>query len=102
MIVAAGAIERPLVFAANDLPGVMLASAARHYVNEFAAAPGRTAVVATNNDDAYRSALDLHRAGVAVAAVVDARASAARARRCGGARRDRVRRRSRRRAGGRA
>jgi sarcosine oxidase subunit alpha len=73
VILATGAIERPLVFADNDLPGVMLASAARRYANEFAALPGRTAVVATDNDDAYRTALDLQRAGVAVAAVVDVR-----------------------------
>src|SRR5262249_51357218 len=44
IIVAAGAIERPLVFAGNDRPGVMLASAARTYVNRFAVAPGRRAV----------------------------------------------------------
>lgn len=75
VVLATGAIERPLVFAGNDLPGVMLASAARRYVNEFAAAPGRKAVVFTNNDDAYRTAVDLQRAGIGVAAVVDSRAS---------------------------
>jgi glycine cleavage system aminomethyltransferase T/NADPH-dependent 2,4-dienoyl-CoA reductase/sulfur reductase-like enzyme len=73
VVLATGAIERPLVFAGNDKPGVMLASAARRYVNQYAAAPGMRAVVATNNDDAYRTAIDLHDSGIAVRAVVDAR-----------------------------
>jgi glycine cleavage system aminomethyltransferase T/NADPH-dependent 2,4-dienoyl-CoA reductase/sulfur reductase-like enzyme len=73
VVLATGAIERPLVFAGNDKPGVMLASAARRYVNQYAVAPGMRAVVATNNDDAYRTAIDLHDAGIAVRAVVDAR-----------------------------
>jgi sarcosine oxidase subunit alpha len=74
IIIAAGAIERPLVFAGNDRPGVMLASAARTYINRFAVAPGRRAVVFTNNSDAHRTTLDLTAAGIDVAAVVDARA----------------------------
>ncbi|MBM3523120.1 MAG: sarcosine oxidase subunit alpha, partial [Alphaproteobacteria bacterium] len=73
VVLATGAIERPLVFGGNDRPGVMLASAARRYVNQFAVAPGRRAVVVTNNDDAYRTAIDLHDAGIGVLAVVDAR-----------------------------
>jgi len=74
VVIAAGATERPLVFGNNDKPGVMLASAARTYVNRYGVKPGRRAVVTTNNNDAYRTAIDLHRAGVAVAAVVDSRA----------------------------
>jgi len=70
---ATGAIERPLVFANNDRPGVMLAASARAYVNRYAVAPGRSVVIFTNNDSAYRTALDLHAAGLAVAAVVDVR-----------------------------
>jgi heterotetrameric sarcosine oxidase alpha subunit/heterotetrameric sarcosine oxidase gamma subunit len=73
IVIATGAIERPLVFAGNDRPGVMLAAAARAYINRFAVAPGRRAVVLTNNSDAYRTALDAAAAGVQVAAVVDAR-----------------------------
>ena len=76
VVLATGAIERPLVFAGNDRPGVMLANAARAYVNQFAVRPGQRAVVAANNDDAYRSAADLAGAGVHVEAVVDARPSA--------------------------
>lgn len=73
VVFATGAIERPLVFADNDRPGVMLASAARTYVNQYAVRPGRRAIIFTNNDDAYRTAVDLHDAGVVVAAIVDAR-----------------------------
>ncbi len=73
VVLATGAIERPLVFTDNDRPGVMLASAARAYVNQYAVRPGRRAVVFTNNDDAYCAALDFHHAGVEVAAVVDTR-----------------------------
>lgn len=73
VISATGAIERPLVFANNDRPGVMLASAAAAYAQRYAAAPGRQAVVFTNNDTGYRSALNLHAAGVAIAAIVDIR-----------------------------
>ena len=73
VVLATGAIERPIAFANNDLPGVMLAASARAYVNRFAAKPGRRAVVFTNNDDAYRTALDLTDAGVTVAAVIDSR-----------------------------
>jgi sarcosine oxidase subunit alpha len=73
VVLATGALERPLVFVDNDRPGVMLASAVSAYLHRFAVAPGRRAVVFTNNDSAYRTALDLHGAGIAVAAIVDAR-----------------------------
>ena len=76
VIIASGAVERPLVFSGNDKPGIMLANAARAYANQFAVRAGRSAVIFTNHDDAYRSALDLADAGVALAAVVDARADA--------------------------
>ncbi len=73
VVLATGALERPLVFANNDRPGVMLAGAARAYVNRFAVLPGRRAVVVTDNDGAYDAALDLHRHGVEIAAIVDLR-----------------------------
>ena len=73
VVLATGAIERPLVFRNNDRPGVMLASAASAYVNRYGVVPGRRAVVFTNNDSAYRAALDLAEAGVDVRAVVDTR-----------------------------
>jgi sarcosine oxidase subunit alpha len=73
VVIATGATERPLVFGNNDMPGVMLASAARAYVNRYGVKPGRRAVIATNNNDAYRTAIDLHHAGISIAAVVDSR-----------------------------
>jgi sarcosine oxidase subunit alpha len=73
VVLATGAHERPLVFADNDRPGVMLASAARSYVNRYGVRPGTRAVVFTNNDSAWPAALDLAAAGVEVAALVDAR-----------------------------
>jgi methylglutamate dehydrogenase subunit C len=66
MVFATGATEQPIVFANNDRPGVMLASAVRCYLNRFAVSPGRNAVVATNNDSAYRTAFDLAREGISV------------------------------------
>ena len=73
VVTATGAIERPLSFPGNDIPGVMLAGAVRDYVADFAAIPGRRTVVVTNNDDAYRTALVLKAAGLDVPLVVDAR-----------------------------
>jgi sarcosine oxidase, subunit alpha len=75
VILATGAIERPLVFANNDRPGVMLASAVRTYINRFGVVPGRQTVIVANHDDAYRTARDLHAAGVKSITVVDTRAS---------------------------
>ncbi len=72
-VLAAGSIERPLVFGNNDLPGVMLAGAVRAYVNRYAVLPGKRAVVFTDNDDGWTTAADLLAAGAQVAAVVDSR-----------------------------
>jgi sarcosine oxidase subunit alpha len=73
VVLATGAIERPLVFSNNDRPGIMLASAVSAYVNRYAVVPGSRAAIFTNNDSAYHTALDLLAAGVTVAAIVDAR-----------------------------
>ncbi|MBO6861010.1 MAG: sarcosine oxidase subunit alpha family protein [Alphaproteobacteria bacterium] len=73
VILATGATEQPLVFGNNDRPGIMLAGAVRAYINEYGVLPGRRAVIFTNNDDAYRTALDVINAGGAAVAVVDAR-----------------------------
>jgi sarcosine oxidase subunit alpha len=75
VVLATGAHERPLVFRDNDRPGVMLAGAVSCYVARYGVAPGRQAVICTNNDSAYRTALDLADAGVSLATVVDARAA---------------------------
>ena len=75
IVTATGALERPISFAGNDIPGVMLASAVRDYVVNWGVSVGDRTVVVTNNDDAYRTALALHAAGLEVPAIVDARAT---------------------------
>ncbi len=73
VVLATGALEQPLVFPNNDRPGIMLAGAARAYVNRFAVLPGRRAVVAANNASAYAVAHELHGRGIQIAAIVDSR-----------------------------
>ncbi|MEW9834054.1 sarcosine oxidase subunit alpha [Mesorhizobium marinum] len=73
VVIATGAIERQMVFADNDRPGVMLASAARAYLNHYGVAVGRNVGVYTANDSAYAAAIDLRKAGVNIAAIVDLR-----------------------------
>jgi sarcosine oxidase subunit alpha len=72
-ILATGAIERPLIFANNDLPGIMLAGAVRTYLNRFGVKPGTRAAVFANNDDAASTIADLHSAGIEIAALIDPR-----------------------------
>ncbi|GAA4917522.1 N-methylglutamate dehydrogenase subunit C [Actinomycetospora succinea] len=73
LVVAPGLIERPYVFAGNDLPGVMLSTAVRRLVNLYAVRPGQRAVVMSANPEGDLAVADLERAGVEVAAVLDAR-----------------------------
>ena len=73
VITATGAIERPLSFAGNDVPGVMLASAVRDYAVNYGVSAGDRTVVVTNNDDAYRTAIAMRELGLDVPAVIDAR-----------------------------
>ena len=76
VVLATGAIERPLVFPGNDRPGVMLASAARTYLNRYGVRVGSRVVVVAGSDAGYAAALDLHSAGVAIAALADVRSAA--------------------------
>ena len=73
VILATGSIERPMAFAHNDRPGVMLSQAVRSYVRRFGVVPGKRVVIATNNDDAYKTAQALKEAGAQIVAVLDAR-----------------------------
>ena len=73
LVVASGLIERPYVFAGNDVPGVLLSTAVRRLVNLYAVKPGERAVVLTANADGEAAATDLERVGVEVLHVVDAR-----------------------------
>src|SRR5256886_4071032 len=77
VVLATGAHERPLIFANNDRPGIMLAGAARTYVNRYGVAPGTRAGIFTNNDSTDAVAADLKRAGITVEAIVDVRAGEA-------------------------
>lgn len=73
VVLAMGAIERPLVFEGNDVPGVMLASAAKTFALRYGVAVGRKLVVMAVHDSGWRDALALHKAGVNIAAIVDLR-----------------------------
>lgn len=77
VILASGAHERPLVFAHNDIPGCMLASAVSSYLNQYAVVPGKKLILMTNNDNAYQAAFDWKTLGESsarqVVAIVDTR-----------------------------
>lgn len=74
-LITSGSFDQPVIFRNNDLPGVMLTSAAQRLMKLYAVKPGKRAVVLTGNDDGYLAALDLHEQGVEVAALVDMRAN---------------------------
>jgi len=73
LVVAAGLIERPYVFAGNDVPGVMLSTAVRRLINLYGVRPGERAVVLSANAEGDAAAADLRRVGVEVAHIADAR-----------------------------
>ena len=77
VVLATGSIERPLVFAGNDRPGILLAGAARTFLNRYGVLPGTRAVVVTAADEAYEAAFDLQRAGVFIACIADTRPESA-------------------------
>jgi len=73
VVLATGAIERPLVFPGNDRPGIMLSGAARTWLNRYGVLAGTRAVVVTASDAAYVAALELQAAGVFIATLLDVR-----------------------------
>ena len=75
-IVASGAFEQHIVFRNNDLPGIVMSSAATRLMKLYAVKPGQRAIVLTGNDDGYLTALELHQHGVNVVAVIDMRETA--------------------------
>ena len=86
VVIAAGAIERPLVFPENDRPGIMLADAARSYLQQYGVAVGRRVAIVTAHDSAYRTAFEFRSAGIEIVAIADLRdgsASASEAARAG-------------------
>ncbi len=76
VVIAAGSVERPLVFPGNDRPGVMLAGAARTYLNRYGVRVGDRVVLVTATDAGYEAAIDLRDAGVEVAGIADLRPTA--------------------------
>jgi len=73
VVLAAGSMEQPAIFRNNDLPGVMLGSGAQRLLKLYGVRPGKRAVILTSNSHGYGVAMDLHEAGVDVAAIVDLR-----------------------------
>jgi len=73
VILATGSIERTMIFDCNDRPGIMLSSAVRKYLNHYGVKCGNNVVVFANNDDAYETALSLHKKGVKIKAIIDIR-----------------------------
>jgi sarcosine oxidase subunit alpha len=73
VVLAQGAIERPLVFDGNDTPGVMLASAAKTYALRYGVAVGQALVLMASHDSGWRDAFALAKAGVGIAAIIDVR-----------------------------
>jgi sarcosine oxidase, subunit alpha len=78
-IYATGAIEQPLVFAGNDLPGVMLSGGARRLASLYGVAPGARAVIVTTSDRGIRTAFAFQALGIPVAALADLRSEPSRA-----------------------
>lgn len=72
-VLAAGATERSIAFGNNDRPGIMMAGAVRAYANRFGVGVGKQVAVFTNNDDGWRTAIDLAGKGVNVSAIIDTR-----------------------------
>jgi sarcosine oxidase, subunit alpha len=73
IVVAAGAVEQPLVFPGNDLVGVMLPEAVRRLVGRWSLKPGDRAVVVAADEDALDVVPSLEQAGTEIAEVVDLR-----------------------------
>ncbi len=73
VILATGALERPLIFNNNDRPGIMLSSAVKKYSEFYGVACGSKNIFFTNNDSAYESALSLYNKGINIEAIIDIR-----------------------------
>ncbi len=73
IVAATGSLEQPAVFRNNDLPGIMLGSAAQRLIQLYGVSPGKRTVVLTANEDGYGVALDLVKAGVGIEMVIDMR-----------------------------
>jgi sarcosine oxidase subunit alpha len=72
-VLAAGSLDRPIVFGGNDRPGVMLAQAVESWIGRYAVAPAKAMAMFANNDAAWTTAFAAHDAGQPVAALIDTR-----------------------------
>lgn len=77
VVLAQGAIERPLVFDGNDRPGVMLSGAGQTYLNRYGVLAGKSPAFLTSHDSAWHVAFDYHDAGANVVGIVDTRETVA-------------------------
>ncbi len=75
-LLATGHVERPLVFANNDRPGILLAGSLRSYLNRYAVAPGERVILYATHDEAAATIADITNAGAIVEAVIDPRRTA--------------------------
>ena len=64
VLISTGSIERPLIFANNDRPGIMLATSAREYLKVYGVLPGKNPIIFTNNDTAYETAIEFKAYGI--------------------------------------
>lgn len=76
VVVAAGAVEQPLVFRNNDLPGILFASTCSLLMRAYGVCPGQQVLVQTANRFGYEAALTLAEAGCEVLAVLEMRDAA--------------------------
>ncbi|MTH98320.1 sarcosine oxidase subunit alpha family protein [Roseibium sp. RKSG952] len=73
VVIAAGAIERPMVFPENDRPGILVADAGRTYLNRYGVKVGHKVLVTTACDTAWQAAFDLADHGTQIVAIADMR-----------------------------
>ena len=73
VIIATGAMERPLIFNNNDRPGIILSSSIKKYIDYYGVKCGQNISLFTNNDSAYETAISLSKSGVIVNSVIDIR-----------------------------
>ena len=73
VVIATGAIERPLIFSNNDRPGIILSSSIKKYIDYYGVKTGEDVSLFTNNDSAYETAISLNKSGVKVKVIIDIR-----------------------------
>ncbi len=73
VVIATGAIERPLIFSNNDRPGIILSSSIKKYIDYYGVKTGESISLFTNNDSAYETAISLNKSGVKVKVIIDIR-----------------------------